>query len=165
MRERTIFLHGFSKAFAMTGWRVGYACGPAEIIDAMMKIHQYGIMSANTTSQEAALEALRNGTSAMLKMRESYRERRNVMVKMLNDMGLKCVMPQGAFYAFPNIESFGIDSHSFCTRLLHEGGVAAAWGTSFGSYGEGHFRLSFANSLENLKIAVDRIAGFAAGLS
>ena len=90
MRERTIFLHGFSKAFAMTGWRVGYACGPADIIDAMMKIHQYGIMSANTTSQEAALEALQNGTSAMLKMRESYRERRNVMVKMLNDMGLKC---------------------------------------------------------------------------
>ena len=117
MRERTIFLHGFSKAFAMTGWRVGYACGPAEIIDAMMKIHQYGIMSANTTSQEAALEALKNGTKSMLKMRESYCERRNVMVKAFNEMGLKCHLPKGAFYTFPNITSTGLSSKEFAKRL------------------------------------------------
>ena len=164
MRDRTIFLHGFSKAFAMTGWRVGYACGPAEIIDAMMKIHQYGIMSANTTSQEAALEALRNGTSAMLKMRESYRERRNVMVKMLNDMGLKCVMPQGAFYAFPNIQSTGLDSKTFARQLLEKEHVAVVPGVAFGECGEGYVRCCYATGIQEIIEAMKRIKHFVDGL-
>lgn len=160
MRERTIFLHGFSKAFAMTGWRVGYACGPAHIIDAMMKIHQYGIMSANTTSQEAALEALRNGTTAMLKMRESYRERRNVMVKMLNEMGLKCIMPKGAFYAFPNIQSTGLDSKTFAKRLLEEEKVAVVPGIAFGDCGEGYVRCCYATGINDIIEAMKRIKHF-----
>ena len=164
MKERTIFLHGFSKAFAMTGWRVGYACGPEPIIDAMMKIHQYGIMSANTTSQEAALEALRNGTSAMLKMRESYRERRNVMVKMLNDMGLKCIMPRGAFYAFPNIQSTGLDSKTFAKRLLQEEHVAVVPGGAFGDCGEGYVRCCYATGLQDIIEAMKRIKHFIDGL-
>ncbi|MBR1965503.1 MAG: aminotransferase class I/II-fold pyridoxal phosphate-dependent enzyme [Lentisphaeria bacterium] len=164
MRDRTIFLHGFSKAFAMTGWRVGYACGPAEIIDAMMKIHQYGIMSANTTSQEAALEALQNGTSAMLKMRESYRERRNVMVKMLNDMGLKCVMPQGAFYAFPNIQSTGLDSKTFARQLLEKEHVAVVPGVAFGECGEGYVRCCYATGIQDIIEAMKRIKHFVDGL-
>lgn len=164
MRERTIFLHGFSKAFAMTGWRVGYACGPAEIIDAMMKIHQYGIMSANTTSQEAALEALRNGTSAMLKMRESYRERRNVMVKMLNDMGLKCVMPKGAFYAFPNIQSTGLDSKTFAKQLLDKEHVAVVPGVAFGDCGEGYVRCCYATGIQDIIEAMKRMKHFVDGL-
>ena len=164
MRERTIFLHGFSKAFAMTGWRVGYACGPAQIIDAMMKIHQYGIMSANTTSQEAALEALRNGHSAMLKMRESYRERRNVMVRMLNDMGLKCIMPQGAFYAFPNIQSTGLDSKTFARRLLMEEHVAVVPGVAFGECGEGYIRCCYATGIDDIIEAMKRMKKFVDGL-
>ncbi|MBR2510176.1 MAG: aminotransferase class I/II-fold pyridoxal phosphate-dependent enzyme [Lentisphaeria bacterium] len=160
MRERTIFLHGFSKAFAMTGWRVGYACGPAEIIDAMMKIHQYGIMSANTTSQEAALEALRNGYSSMLKMRESYRERRNVMVRMLNDMGLKCIMPQGAFYAFPNIQSTGLDSKTFARRLLEQQHVAVVPGIAFGECGEGYIRCCYATGIQDIIEAMNRMKKF-----
>lgn len=160
MRERTIFLHGFSKAFAMTGWRVGYACGPSEIIDAMMKIHQYGIMSANTTSQEAALEALRNGYSSMLKMRESYCERRNVMVKMLNDMGLKCIMPQGAFYAFPNIQSTGLDSKTFARKLLEEQHVAVVPGVAFGDCGEGYVRCCYATGIQDIIEAMNRIKKF-----
>ena len=164
MRERTVFLHGFSKAFAMTGWRVGYACGPAEIIDAMMKIHQYGIMSANTTSQEAALEALRNGESAMLKMRESYRERRNVMVKMLNDMGLQCIMPRGAFYAFPNIKSTGLDSKTFAKRLLQEEHVAVVPGVAFGDCGEGYVRCCYATGIQDIIEAMKRIKHFVDGL-
>ena len=164
MRERTIFLHGFSKAFAMTGWRVGYACGPAEIIDAMMKIHQYGIMSANTTSQEAALEALQNGTSAMLKMRESYRERRNVMVKMLNDMGLKCILPKGAFYAFPNIQSTGLDSKTFAKQLLAKEHVAVVPGVAFGDCGEGFVRCCYATSIQEIIEAMNRIKHFIDGL-
>lgn len=164
MRERTIFLHGFSKAFAMTGWRVGYACGPAEIIDAMMKIHQYGIMSANTTSQEAALEALQNGTSAMLKMRESYRERRNVMVKMLNDMGLKCILPKGAFYAFPNIQSTGLDSKTFAKRLLEKEHVAVVPGVAFGDCGEGFVRCCYATGIQEIIEAMNRMKHFIDGL-
>ena len=160
MRERTIFLHGFSKAFAMTGWRVGYACGPAEIIDAMMKIHQYGIMSANTTSQEAALEALRNGYSSMLKMRESYRERRNVMVSMLNDMGLKCILPQGAFYAFPNISSTGLDSKTFARQLLEKEHVAVVPGVAFGDCGEGYVRCCYATGIQDIIEAMKRIKHF-----
>lgn len=160
MRERTIFLHGFSKAFAMTGWRVGYACGPAEIIDAMMKIHQYGIMSANTTSQEAALEALRNGHSSMLKMRESYRERRNVMVSMLNDMGLKCILPQGAFYAFPNISSTGLDSKTFARQLLEKEHVAVVPGVAFGDCGEGYVRCCYATGIQDIIEAMKRIKHF-----
>ena len=164
MRERTIFLHGFSKAFAMTGWRVGYACGPADIIDAMMKIHQYGIMSANTTSQEAALEALQNGTSAMLKMRESYRERRNVMVKMLNDMGLKCILPKGAFYAFPNIQSTGLDSKTFAKQLLAKEHVAVVPGVAFGDCGEGFVRCCYATGIQDIIEAMNRIRHFIDGL-
>ena len=168
MAERTITINGFSKAFAMTGWRVGYACGPADIISVMTKIHQYAIMCAPRQGQVAAASALRTGRendyAVIRTMRDSYDRRRRLMVSSFREMGLECFEPYGAFYAFPNIESFGLDSHTFCTRLLGEAGVAAAWGTSFGAYGEGHFRLSFANSLENLKIAVDRIAGFTAGL-
>ena len=148
----------------MTGWRVGYACGPAEIIDAMMKIHQYGIMSANTTSQEAALEALQNGTSAMLKMRESYRERRNVMVKMLNDMGLKCILPKGAFYAFPNIQSTGLDSKTFAKRLLEKEHVAVVPGVAFGDCGEGFVRCCYATGIQEIIEAMNRMKHFIDGL-
>ena len=160
MRERTIFLHGFSKAFAMTGWRVGYACGPAEIIDAMMKIHQYGIMSANTTSQEAALEALKNGTKSMLKMRESDCERRNVMVKAFNEMGLKCHLPKGAFYTFPNITSTGLSSKEFAKRLLEEYQVAVVPGSAFGASGEGYVRCCYATGINEIYEAMKRIKTF-----
>ena len=160
MRERTIFLHGFSKAFAMTGWRVGYACGPAEIIDAMMKIHQYGIMSANTTSQEAAIEALRHGKKAMMKMRDSYCERRNVMVKAFNEMGLKCHLPKGAFYAFPNITSTGLSSKEFAKGLLEQQQVAVVPGAAFGASGEGFVRCCYATSINEIYEAMKRIKLF-----
>ena len=160
MRERTIFLHGFSKAFAMTGWRVGYACGPMEIIDAMMKIHQYGIMSANTTSQEAAIEALRHGKKSMLKMRESYCERRNVMVKAFNEMGLTCHLPKGAFYTFPNITSTGLSSKEFAKQLLKEQQVAVVPGSAFGASGEGFVRCCYATSIAEIYEAMRRMKIF-----
>ena len=144
----------------MTGWRVGYACGPAEIIDAMMKIHQYGIMSANTTSQEAALEALKNGTKSMLKMRESYCERRNVMVKAFNEMGLKCHLPKGAFYTFPNITSTGLSSKEFAKRLLEEHQVAVVPGSAFGASGEGYVRCCYATGINEIYEAMKRIKTF-----
>ena len=160
MRERTIFLHGFSKAFAMTGWRIGYACAPAEITDAMMKIHQYSIMCASITAQEAAVDALRNGQKAMQAMRQSYQERRNVIVEGFNRMGLPCLMPKGAFYVFPKISGTGLTSEEFATRLLEQERVAVVPGTAFGACGEGFVRCSYATSLENIQEALARIERF-----
>ena len=164
MRERTIFLHGFSKAFAMTGWRVGYACGPHEIIDAMMKVHQYAIMCASTTAQEAALEALRNGRRAMNEMRESYRERRNLMVAGFNRIGLDCLMPKGAFYTFPSIASTGLSSTEFAEELLRAERVAVVPGPAFGACGEGFVRCCYASSAEDIIEAIERIGRFVDGL-
>ena len=163
MAERTIFLHGFSKAFAMTGWRIGYACGPADIIEAMMKIHQYAIMCAPTVAQEAALEALRNGEKSAKSMRDSYRERRDVFVSGLNRIGLECLLPYGAFYAFPEIRSTGHDSMSFANELLLKQKVAVVPGGAFGSGGEGFVRCSYASSLEELETALDRMDRFVNG--
>lgn len=160
MRERTLFLHGFSKAFAMTGWRVGYACGPREIIDAMMKIHQYAIMCASTMAQEAALEALRNGEKEMVKMRDSYCERRNLIVDGLNRVGLECLLPKGAFYAFPSVRSTGLSSTEFAERLLKAERVAVVPGVAFGACGEGFVRCCYATSASELIEALDRMGRF-----
>jgi aminotransferase len=160
MRERTIFLHGFSKAFAMTGFRIGYACAPAPLIDAMMRIHQYGILCAPIVSQEAALEALRHGRSDMVEMREQYRLRRNFLVHSFRAMGLPCFEPRGAFYLFPSIKSTGKTSHDFAFGLLKAKQVAVVPGTAFGPSGEGHVRCSYATSMEHLQIAVERIGEF-----
>ena len=160
MRERTIFLHGLSKAYAMTGFRIGHACGPAPLIDAMMKIHQYSMLCASLISQEAALEALTNGRPAMLEMKEEYRQRRNMVVRRLNAMGLPCVKPQGAFYVFPRITPTGLDSAEFARRLLMEQRVAVVPGTAFGECGAGFVRCSYAASIEELEIAMDRMAAF-----
>lgn len=164
-QDRTIILDGFSKAYAMTGWRIGYGIMHPELAKGIELLMVNSNSCTASFTQRAALAAVTGPQEDVSRMRDAFRERRDWVVPALNEIpGITCRTPGGAFYAFPNIESFGIDSHTFCTRLLREAGVAAAWGTSFGSYGEGHFRLSFANSLENLKIAVDRIAGFAAGL-
>ncbi|MBN1865438.1 MAG: aminotransferase class I/II-fold pyridoxal phosphate-dependent enzyme [Victivallales bacterium] len=160
MYERTVFLHGFSKAYSMTGFRVGFACGPASIIDAMMKIHQYSMLCAPTIAQESAVEALRNGHSAMLDMKEEYCERRNVISKHLNEMGLSCFKPEGAFYIFPNISSTGMTSKDFATRLLSEQNVALVPGPAFGACGEGYVRCSYATSIENIVEAMRRIKTF-----
>jgi aminotransferase len=160
MRERTIFLHGFSKAFAMTGFRIGYACAPAPLIDAMMRIHQYGILCAPIVSQEAALEALRHGRGDMEEMREQYRLRRNFLVHAFRNMGLPCFEPRGAFYLFPSIKSTGKSSHDFAFGLLKAEQVAVVPGTAFGPSGEGHVRCSYATGMEQLQIAVERIARF-----
>jgi aminotransferase len=160
MRERTIFLHGFSKAFAMTGFRVGYACAPAPLIDAMMRIHQYGILCAPIVSQEAALEALRHGRNDMLEMREQYRLRRNFLVHSFRAMGLPCFEPRGAFYLFPSIKPTGKTSHDFAFGLLKQEQVAVVPGTAFGPSGEGCVRCSYATGMEQLEIAVQRIARF-----
>ena len=160
MAERTVFLHGFSKAFAMTGWRVGYACGPVDVIDAMMKIHQYSIMCASTTAQEAATEALRNGAKYMEEMREKYRERRDIMVNGFNEMGLDCIVPQGAFYAFPSIASTGMNSNEFAENLLKSQRVAVVPGTAFGACGEGFIRCCYAASSEEIIEALKRIKAF-----
>ena len=160
MRERTIFLHGFSKAFAMTGFRVGYACAPASLIDAMMRIHQYGILCAPIVSQEAALEALRHGRNDMLEMREQYRLRRNFLVHAFRNMGLPCFEPRGAFYLFPSIKPTGKSSHDFAFGLLKEEKVAVVPGTAFGPSGEGSVRCSYATGMEQLEIAVQRIAHY-----
>jgi len=160
MRERTIVINGFSKSYAMTGWRLGYATGPAVIIEQMTKIHQFAIMCAPTASQYAAVEALRNGDADVAMMRESYDQRRNYLVKAFNDMGLTCFEPFGAFYIFPSIQSMGMTSDEFATKLLMEEKVAAVPGTAFGSGGEGFLRISYASSMENLKIAVERIERF-----
>ncbi|HEV3271531.1 MAG TPA: aminotransferase class I/II-fold pyridoxal phosphate-dependent enzyme [Candidatus Methylacidiphilales bacterium] len=160
MRERTIFLHGFSKAFAMTGFRVGYACAPAPLIDAMMRIHQYGILCAPIVSQEAALEALRHGRPDMLDMREQYRLRRNFLVDAFRKMGLPCFEPRGAFYLFPSIKSTGKSSHDFAFGLLKQREVAVVPGTAFGPSGEGYVRCSYATGMDQLQIAAERIAEF-----
>jgi aminotransferase len=160
MKERTLFLHGFSKAFAMTGWRIGFACGPNDIIEAMMKIHQYSIMCASTMAQEAAIEALERGQRSMEQMREEYRQRRNFIVSSLNDAGIPCHLPKGAFYVFPDIRSTGLSSKEFSLALLKEKNVAVVPGTAFGASGEGYVRCSYAAALDQIKIAVERIAEF-----
>ena len=160
LRDRLVLLNGFSKAWAMTGFRLGFACGPADLIDAMMKIHQYSIMCASTTAQEAATEALRNGTKYMEEMREKYRERRDIMVKGFNDIGLTCIVPQGAFYAFPSIVSTGLNSTEFAEGLLKSQRVAVVPGTAFGACGEGFIRCCYAASSEEIIEALKRIGAF-----
>lgn len=160
MKERTILINGFSKAYAMTGWRLGYAAGPAEIMEQMLKIHQFAIMCAPTNSQYAAIEALKNGDKDIQIMRESYDQRRRYLVHTLRDMGLSCFEPFGAFYAFPCIKKFGLTSDEFATRLLNEEKVAIVPGTAFGSCGEGFLRISYAYSLEDLKRALGRLERF-----
>ena len=160
MRERTILINGFSKAYAMTGWRLGYACGPEPIIEQMTKIHQYAIMCAPTNSQFAAVDALKNGDGDVAMMRESYDQRRRFVIHALQEMGLKCFEPFGAFYEFPSIQEFGISSDEFATRFLKEEKVAVVPGTAFGACGEGFLRLSYAYSLEDLKEAFGRLAHF-----
>ncbi len=160
MKERTILINGFSKAFAMTGWRLGYACGPKEIIEQMIKIHQFAIMCAPTTSQYAAVEALRNGDEDVKEMREAYNQRRRYLVHKFREMGLECFEPFGAFYIFPSIQEFGISSDEFATRFLQEEKVAVVPGTAFGDCGEGFLRISYAYSLDNLKIAIERLERF-----
>ena len=160
MRERTIFLHGFSKAYAMTGFRIGYACGPADIIEAMMKIHQYSMLCASIISQEAALEAILHGDPDTIEMREQYRLRRNFIVSALNEMGLTCHLPRGSFYAFPSICSTGLTSREFAVKLLQEESVACVPGSAFGPSGEGYVRCCFATALDQIQIACERMAGF-----
>ena len=160
MSERTVFLHGFSKAFAMTGFRIGFACGPEDIIDAMMKIHQYSMLCAPIIAQEAAEEALLNGKHAMEAMKQEYCERRNVIVKGFNDMGLTCLKPQGSFYVFPNITSTGLSSMEFAQRLLEETQVAVVPGTAFGECGEGYVRCAYATAMDDIVIAIRKISEF-----
>ncbi len=160
MKERTIVVNGFSKAYAMTGWRLGFACGPQFIIEQMVKIHQYAIMCAPTTSQYAAVEALRNGDDDVRRMRESYNERRRFVLHMLDEMGIPCFEPQGAFYVFPCIKEFGLTSEDFANLLLAEEKVAIVPGTAFGDSGEGFLRISYAYSIDNLRIALTRLKHF-----
>lgn len=160
MKERTIVINGFSKSHAMTGWRLGYACGPAEIIEQMLKIHQFAIMCAPTTSQFAAVDALRNGDDDVQMMRESYNQRRRLVLHELRDMGLECFEPYGAFYVFPCIKSLGMSSEEFANLLLQEEKVAIVPGTAFGDSGEGFMRISYAYSIENLKKALERVRSF-----
>ena len=158
--DRTIYLNGFSKAYAMTGWRIGYAAGCAEVIEAMMKIHQYTILCAPIMGQMAALEAIRNGYDDSQEMIEQYDQRRRVIVKGLNEAGLPCLMPGGAFYAFPSIRKTGLSSDEFCERLLFEEKVAVVPGSAFGDCGEGHIRCSYATSIDKIEQALERIARF-----
>ena len=160
MRERTVLLHGLSKAFAMTGWRIGFACAPSELIEAMMKIHQYSILCAPIMGQDAAIEALEHGEQSVNGMRREYEMRRNFIVSSIRDMGLECPSPRGAFYVFPKITSTGLSSRDFSMRLLHEKKVAVVPGPAFGSGGEGHVRCSFATALDQIKIAMVRMAEF-----
>ncbi|MCD8327182.1 MAG: aminotransferase class I/II-fold pyridoxal phosphate-dependent enzyme [Lachnospiraceae bacterium] len=160
MYERTVLINGFSKAFAMTGWRLGYACGPAAIIEQMTKIHQFAIMCAPTTSQYAAVEAMRNGDDDVEEMRMAYNQRRRYLLHTFREMGLECFEPYGAFYVFPCIKEFGMTSDEFATRFLEEEKVAVVPGTAFGDSGEGFIRISYAYSLENLKVAIGRLGCF-----
>ena len=160
MQERTILINGFSKAYAMTGWRLGYACGPACIMEQMVKIHQYCIMCAPTTSQYAAVEALRNGDDDVKQMRDAYNERRRMVLHLLTQMGLPCFEPEGAFYVFPCIKKYGMTSEEFANRLLEEEKVAIVPGTAFGRCGEGYMRISYAYSIDDLKKALERVANF-----
>ncbi len=160
MKERTILLHGFSKAFAMTGFRLGYACAPAPLIEAMMKIHQYAMLCAPITSQAAALEALENGSAAMMEMRDSYHRRRDFVVGRLNEIGLDCHSPGGAFYVFPDIRQTGLSSKDFAMKLLDAEDVAAVPGDAFGEAGEGFLRCCYATSFEELRTAMNRMDRF-----
>lgn len=160
MKERTILINGFSKGFAMTGWRLGYACGPQAIIEQMLKIHQYAIMCAPTNSQYAAVEALRNCEEEVQEMRNAYNQRRRYLVNAFQKMGLQCFEPYGAFYIFPSIKEFGMTSEEFATRFLEEEKVAVVPGTAFGDCGEGFLRISYAYSLEDLKEAIGRLERF-----
>jgi len=162
MAERTIFLHGFSKAFAMTGWRIGYACGPAPLIDAMMKVHQYSMMCVSIVSQEAAIEALTNGWDSVVKMREEYHRRRDLLVRRFNEMGLPCHSPRGSFYTFPDITSTGLDERAFAAELLKQEKVAVVPGTAFGECGRGHVRACFATAYDQIIEACDRMERFVA---
>ncbi|MCM1063178.1 MAG: aminotransferase class I/II-fold pyridoxal phosphate-dependent enzyme [Eubacterium sp.] len=160
MKERTVLINGFSKAYAMTGWRLGYACGPKEILQQMTKIHQFAIMCAPTTSQYAAVEALKNGDDDVAEMRTAYNQRRRFLMNAFREMGLECFEPYGAFYVFPCIKEFGMTSDEFATRFLEEEKVAVVPGTAFGDCGEGYLRISYAYSLEHLKVAIGRLEHF-----
>jgi len=164
MRERTIFLNGMSKAHAMTGYRIGYGCGPQVLIEAMMKVHQYSMLCASSIAQAAALEALENGDRPRLEMHREYEQRRNVIVKRLNELGLPCLMPKGAFYVFPRISGTGLTSDAFARRLLQEQRVAVVPGTAFGACGEGYVRCAYATGLEDIEEAMRRIGTFLATL-
>ena len=160
MWERTILINGFSKSYAMTGWRLGYACGPVQIIEQMYKIHQFCIMCAPTTSQYAAIDALKNGDADVQMMRDSYNQRRRYLVNAFREMGLECFEPFGAFYMFPCVKQFGMTSDEFASRLLHEEKLAVVPGNAFGDSGEGFLRISYAYSLEKLKVAMGRLGHF-----
>ena len=160
MKERTVLINGFSKSYAMTGWRLGYATGPTEIIAQMTKIHQYAIMCAPTTSQYAAVEALAHGDEEVAKMRDSYNQRRRYLLHRFEELGMTCFKPQGAFYVFPSIKRFNMSSEEFATRLLEEQKIAIVPGTAFGKGGEGYIRVSYAYSMERLKEALSRIENF-----
>jgi aminotransferase len=164
LRERTVFLHGFSKAWAMTGFRLGYACGPAELIEAMMKIHQYTMLCASSLSQKAAVEALARPETDVAEMVNEYRRRRNYLVGAFRDLNIECHQPLGAFYAFPSVSRFGLSSRDFALRLLREEKVAVVPGTAFGECGEGFIRCAYATSLDNIKEAVKRIGRFIGSL-
>jgi aminotransferase len=163
MKERTIFLHGFSKAWAMTGYRLGYAAGPAELIEAMMKVHQYTMLCASSLAQKAAVEALVRGADVAT-MTDEYRRRRNYIASAFADMGIACHRPLGAFYAFPSVAKFGLKSKDFALKLLHEERVAAVPGTAFGDCGEGFIRCAYATSMDNIKEAMTRLKRFTAKL-
>lgn len=160
MKERTIVINGFSKSYAMTGWRLGYACGPEAIIEQMLKIHQFAIMCAPTTSQYAAVDALKNGDDDVAQMRDAYNQRRRYLIHAFKEMNLECFEPYGAFYVFPSIREFNMTSEEFATRFLEEEKVAVVPGTAFGDCGEGFLRISYAYSLDNLKIAIERLKNF-----
>ena len=164
MKERTILINGFSKSYAMTGWRLGYACGPSDIIKQMTKIHQFAIMCAPTTSQYAAVEALKNGDDDVRMMRGAYNQRRRFLMNAFKEMNLPCFEPFGAFYVFPCIKEFGMTSEEFATKFLEEEKVAAVPGSAFGDSGEGFLRISYAYSIENLKIAMERLTRFVENL-
>ena len=160
MQERTILINGFSKAYAMTGWRLGYVCAPEPIIKQMTKIHQFAIMCAPTTSQYAAIEALKNGEEDVNMMRQSYNQRRRFLLKRFSEMNIECFEPYGAFYVFPCIKEFGLTSEEFALKFLEEERVAVVPGTAFGVSGEGYLRISYAYSIENLTIAINRFEKF-----
>jgi aminotransferase len=160
LEDRLIIINGVSKAYAMTGWRLGYACGPKDIIQQMTKIHQFAIMCAPTTSQYAAVEALKKGDEAVAEMRKSYNQRRRFLMNAFKEMGLDCFEPFGAFYVFPCIKEFGMSSEDFATAMLKSKKVCVVPGTAFGNCGEGFLRISYAYSMENLKIAMDRFEEF-----
>ena len=165
MKEQTLVINGFSKAFSMTGWRLGYAMGPESLIRQMTKIHQFAIMCAPTTSQYAAIQALKNCDDKVAGMRREYNRRRRYVLSRIRSMGLDCFEPEGAFYVFPSIQSTGMTSDEFCSKLLYDQKVAVVPGDAFGEHGEGYIRISYAYSLEELKTALDRIEKFLKGLS